>query len=278
MQPNISFEFFPPRTEHGVSSLIDTAKELAELKPEFYSVTFGAGGSVQEKTSETVFTLKQETALSVAPHISCVNSTKENIAGLLRLYIERDIKHLVVLRGDHPSGSVGGIGKFRHANELVDFIRHETGDHFYIHVAAFPEFHPDSKNATDDFKHFKNKVAKGVNAAITQYFFNIDAYCFFRDWCVKEGIHIPIIPGIMPITNFSGIKRFSAICGAEIPRWMAERFNAYGDDLQAIQQLGFDIVLKLCQRLITEGAPGLHFYTLNKSQPTIDICQKLAIV
>jgi methylenetetrahydrofolate reductase (NADPH) len=271
----LSFEFFPPRTPEGQQTLCKTAEALKALSPQFFSVTFGAGGSTREKTAETVFDIKRHTHVATAPHISCMGSTKESILELLKTYIANDVRHLVVLRGDHPSGFVGRAGEFRYANELVAFIREQTQQHFMIHVAAYPEFHPEAKNAQRDLDNFKRKVEAGADVAITQYFYNVDAYCYFRDACLRAGITVPIIPGIMPIANLDGLKRFSSICGAEIPSWLLKRLDALAEDEAAIRQFGIEVVTDLCQKLLKQEAPGLHFYTLNKAEPAIAICKHL---
>lgn len=270
---SFSFEFYPPKTEQGVKNLEVVHQQLAELKPEFFSVTFGAGGSTRDKTFDSVVKI-QQTGISAAPHLSCVASTKENIRDILKNYKDNGISKIVALRGDLPSGTMSA-GEFRYANELVEFIREETGDFFQIHVAGYPEVHPQASNATEDLKNFKRKVNAGVDAVITQYFFNVDAYFQFVDACERQGIDIPIVPGIMPITNYSQLFRFSDMCGAEIPRWMRKRLECFGDDREAITAFGVEVVTDLCQRLLDSGAPGLHFYTMNQSAPTLAIWENL---
>ena len=264
-----SFEFFPPKTEEGKSKLLCTATELAALKPRYVSVTFGAGGSTQAGTVETVGSLLQA-GFDVAPHLSCIGSNKETIQALLDTYIDMGVSRIVALRGDMPSG-MREAGDFLYANELVAYIRAATGRHFHIEVAAYPEFHPQAKSAMDDLHNFKRKVDAGANSAITQYFYNLDAYLRFVDDCEKLGIDVPTVPGIMPITNIKQLARFSSMCGAEIPRWLLLRLEGYGDDLQALREYGLDFTADLCRRLLDAGAPGLHFYTMNQSGPTTRI-------
>ena len=270
-----SFEFFPPQTPEGVEKLIATRKQLALLKPEFFSVTFGAGGSTQHRTLETIRQIKDE-GYNAAPHLSCVGSTRENILTLLNSYKDMGIKRIVALRGDIPSG-MGGIGKFQYANELVSFIRAQTGEHFHIEVAAYPEFHPQAKSPREDIVNFKRKIMAGANSAITQYFYNPDAYFSFVEACRKMGVTVPVVPGIMPIVKFSQLARFSDACGAEIPRWMRRTLESFGDDTDSVQSFGLDVVTQLCEKLLAGGAPGLHFYTLNQAGPVVEICRRLAI-
>jgi methylenetetrahydrofolate reductase (NADPH) len=263
--PLFSFEFFPPKTDEGTLHLKNVQQQLSALKPDFFSVTFGAGGSTRDKTYETVVNI-QKSGVSAAPHLSCVASTKENIAEILKVYKENGISKIVALRGDIPSGMMSA-GEFRYANELVEFIRAETGDFFQIHVAAYPEIHPQASNANADFQNFKQKVNAGADAVITQYFYNAESYFYFLDECEKAGIDLPIVPGIMPITNYSQLSRFSDMCGADIPRWMRKRLEQFGDDREAICAFGEEVVTTLCQKLLDNGAPGLHFYTMNKAAP-----------
>ena len=270
-----SFEFYPPKTEEGTENLKIVHNKLAELKPDFFSVTFGAGGSTRDKTFDTVVDI-QAKGIAAAPHLSCVASTKGNIREILKNYQDKGIARIVALRGDLPSGMMSA-GEFRHANELVEFIRLETGDYFQIHVAAYPEVHPQSVNATEDFKNFKRKVEAGANAVITQYFYNADAYFYFVDTCEKHGITIPIVPGIMPITQYAQLFRFSEMCGADIPRWTRKRLEGFGDDRASVQAFGLELVTNLCQRLLDNGAPGLHFYTMNQSAPTLAILEQLKL-
>ncbi|MEO1948280.1 MAG: methylenetetrahydrofolate reductase [NAD(P)H] [Methylophilaceae bacterium] len=260
----LSFEFFPPKTEEGIAKLRETRKKLAVFKPEFYSVTFGAGGSTRDRTMDTVFEMQDE-GYQAAPHISCISSSKAEIVGLLKAYQDKGIKRLVVLRGDVPSGEVS-TGDFKYAVDLVAFIRQETGDWFYIEVAAYPEFHPESLSAAKDIDNLKRKVDAGADSAITQYFYNADAYFQFLESCYKAGIHVPIVPGIMPIYNYTQLARFSNICGAEIPRWLRLRLEAYGDDLTSLRAFGTDVISELCEKLLLAGVPSFHFYTLNQAE------------
>lgn len=268
-----SFEFYPPKTEEGAIKLATVHQELAQLNPDFFSVTFGAGGSTRDNTYNTVVKIQQN-GVSAAPHLSCVASTKENIREILNNYRDQGVSNIVALRGDLPSGMMSA-GEFRYANELVEFIRQETGDHFQIHVAAYPEVHPQATNATEDFNNFKRKVEAGADAVVTQYFYNAEAYFYFLDKCEKAGIDIPIVPGIMPITNYSQLFRFSDMCGADIPRWMRKTLESFGDDKNSIVAFGEEIVSNLCQQLLDNGAPGLHFYTMNQSKSTLAIWNNL---
>ena len=275
LNPMISFEFFPPKTVEGIAKLRETRKQLALLKPKFFSVTFGAGGSTRDRTLETVLEIQGE-GFDAAPHISCVSSSKEELKALLDEYQAKGIRRLVALRGDLPSGEVS-VGDLRHANELVAFIRQQTGDWFQIEVAAYPEFHPESRSPASDLRHFKSKVDAGANEAITQYFYNADAYFRFMDMCAGAGITIPIVPGIMPIYNITQLSRFSAVCGAEIPRWLRLRLEEYGDDMASLRALGADVVTELCGKLLDGGAPGLHFYTLNQAGIITNIAEKMKL-
>jgi methylenetetrahydrofolate reductase (NADPH) len=259
-----SFEFFPPRSAEAEELLVNTSDVLAALKPLFFSVTFGADGTSRDKTRETVMNLKVRTGIESAPHISCIGSTRENIRGIIEDYRMQGIRRIVCLRGDIPSGMMD-VGEFRYANELVEFIRQETGSYFHIEVAAYPEMHPQAPNIEADFQNFRRKIDAGANGAITQYFYNADAYFRFRDACDKSGIDVPITPGIMPIGNFFQISRFSEACGAEIPRWMRKRFEYFGDDRESVHSLSVELVGDLCQRLLDNDVPGLHFYTMNRS-------------
>lgn len=270
---SISFEFFPPQTPEGTSKLKVVRQQLAAFKPEFFSVTFGAGGSTQERTLETILQVKEE-GHEAAPHISCIGSTRENIAALLHTYKNAGIRRLVALRGDLPSG-MASAGEFHYASELVAFIRAETGSHFHIEVAAYPEFHPQARSARDDLANFQRKMKAGANSAITQYFFNADAYFRFVEDCGKLGISTPIVPGIMPILKFSQLARFSDACGAEIPRWMRKTLEGYGDDTESVRAFGLDVVTRLCEKLVAGGAPGLHFYTLNQATLSLEILKRL---
>ncbi len=272
----ISIEFLPPQTAEGSDKLRVVRQKLPVLKPEFFSVTFGAGGTTQERTFETVFEIQRE-GHPAAPHLSCIGSTREHIREILQRYQAAGIRRIVALRGDLPSG-VGFAGELRYANELVEFIRAETGDHFQIEVAAYPEYHPQARTPRDDLLAFKRKVDAGADSAITQYFYNLDAYLHFRDECAALGITIPIVPGIMPIVSFSKLARFSDACGAEIPRWMRRKFEAYGDDTDSIKAFGLDVVSELCAKLLAAGAPGLHFYSMNQAAPTLAVCERLGIL
>jgi methylenetetrahydrofolate reductase (NADPH) len=261
--PSVSFEFFPPKTAEGIQKLRETRAKLAKFNPEFYSVTFGAGGSTRDRTMDTVLEIQQE-GFEAAPHISCISSGKEEICELLQAYQAHGIKRLVTLRGDVPSGEVSA-GDFRYAAELVAFIRAETGEHFHIEVAAYPEFHPEARTPAADLQNLKRKMDAGANSAITQYFYNADAYFRFLDQCADAGISIPIIPGVMPIYNITQLARFSSVCGAEIPRWLKMRLEEYGDDMASLREFGIDVVSELCETLQDAGAPSLHFYTLNQA-------------
>ncbi|HEU4621451.1 MAG TPA: methylenetetrahydrofolate reductase [NAD(P)H] [Burkholderiaceae bacterium] len=273
--PNaFSLEFFPPKTQDGIDKLRAARRELVRLQPEFISVTFGAGGSTREGTLSTVLDIQSD-GVEGAPHLSCVGSTRENIRAILNEYKSHNIRRLVALRGDLPSGW-GEIGEFRYANELVAFIREETGDWFHIEVAAYPEVHPQAKSAEADVENFVRKVRAGADSAITQYFFNADAYFRFLDEVQAYGVDIPIVPGIMPITNHSQLARFSDACGAEIPRWIRTRLQAYGDDRDSIRAFGLDVVSGLCERLLSGGAPSLHFYTLNNAAATMALWERVA--
>jgi methylenetetrahydrofolate reductase (NADPH) len=273
-QPVFSFEFFPPKTRDGVIKLETTSKILAGLKPRFFSVTFGAGGSTRDRTFETVVELHESSGIDAAPHISCISSTRENIREMLHAYREKGIRHIVALRGDMPSGMVEP-GDFRYANELVTFIREETGNHFRVEVAAYPEYHPQASSPDRDLDNFKRKIEAGADSAITQYFYNPDAYFHFVERCERLGIDIPIVPGIMPITNYHQLARFSDVCGAEIPRWIRKRLETFDDDSDSIRAFGMDVVSRLCARLLEQGAPGLHFYTLNRAEPSMAIWKNL---
>lgn len=271
-----SFEFFPPRDDAARAKLRETTRELALLKPKFFSVTFGAAGSTRDGTYEAVQEIMQA-GLKAAPHISGICSTKTEIRGLLAQYRALGVDRLVVLRGDRPKTGETPAGEFRYANELVEFIRKETDRQFHLEVAAYPEFHPESPTAKSDLDEFARKVRAGANSAITQYFFNVDAYCRFVDESEARGLDLPIVPGIMPITNYKQLVRFSDACGAEIPRWIRTRLESFGDDLDSLRAFGNDVVTELCQKLLAAGAPGLHFYTLNRTEPTRTIWQQLGL-
>lgn len=263
----ISFEYFPPKTEVGKETLHHTALVLAALQPQFFSVTFGAGGSTQQGTIETVLMLQQNTNICVAPHLSCVGASRLELLEILKSYKTLGVKRIVVLRGDLPSG-MGQVGELRYASQLVALIREQMPDCFHIEVAAYPECHPQSKTVYDDIIHFKKKVDAGANSAITQYFYNTDAYFYYLEECRKHDIRIPIVPGVMPITNYAKLMRFSEICGAEIPRWICRRLENYAEDAESIKAFGIEVVYRLAEQLILGGAPGLHFYTLNHAEPT----------
>ena len=274
-KPLYSLEFFPPKTPEGIAKLRTARREFATLKPAFCSVTYGAGGSTREGTLATVLEIRSE-GMEGAPHVSCIGSTRESIREVLAQYRSHGIRHLVALRGDLPSGSAD-VGDFRYANELVRFIRDETRDWFHIDVAAYPEYHPQSRSPDDDLASFQRKIDAGANSAITQYFFNGDAYWSFVDACASRGIAVPIVPGIMPISTFTKLARFSDACGAEIPRWIRRRLEGYGDDVASIRAFGLDVVTQMCASLIERGAPGLHFYTLNQAGLTAAIWRALRL-
>ncbi|MBL0353355.1 MAG: methylenetetrahydrofolate reductase [NAD(P)H] [Dechloromonas sp.] len=273
MKTEISIEFFPPQTPEGMEKLRATWARLAELKPAFFSVTYGAGGSTRERTIAVVKEIAAG-GFTAAPHLSCIGSTRDNIREILADYKAAGIRRTVALRGDLPSG-MAEAGEFRHANELVEFIRGETDDWFTIEVAAYPEWHPQARSPRDDLAAFARKVRAGANSAITQYFYNADAYFHFVDKARALGVEIPIVPGIMPIAGFSKLARFSDACGANIPRWMRKKFESFGDDADSIRAFGLDVVSELCERLLKGGAPGLHFYSMNQSALTMEICKRL---
>ena len=273
MKPEISIEFFPPQTPEGVDKLRAVRARLAELKPAFFSVTYGAGGSTRERTFSVVKEIAAE-GLDAAPHLSCIGSTRASIRDILDEYQAVGIKRIVALRDDLPSG-MAQAGEFRYANELVEFIRAETGNCFSIEVAAYPEWHPQAKSPKDDLDAFVRKVKAGANSAITQYFYNADAYFSFVDEARALDVDIPIVPGIMPIAGFTKLARFSDACGAEIPRWMRKKFESYGDDADSIRAFGLDVVIALCERLLKSSAPKLHFYCINQSALTTEICRRL---
>jgi methylenetetrahydrofolate reductase (NADPH) len=270
-----SLEFFPPKTPEGVAKLRAARAQLAQLRPAFCSVTFGAGGSTREGTLSTVLEIRDE-GLPAAPHLSCVGGSRQSLREVLAEFRGHGIRHVIALRGDLPSGMAEG-GEFRHASDLVAFIREETGDWFHIDVAAYPEYHPQARSPKDDLDHFATKVAAGANSAITQYFYNVDAYWSFVDDCRARGLDLPIVPGIMPIASSSRLVRFSDSCGAEIPRWIRRKLESYGDDTASVRAFGLDVVTDLCGALIEGGAPGLHFYTLNSASLTTTIWQRLGL-
>ena len=270
----VSFEFYPPKTDEQRSQLDRTVRKLKAHAPEFVSVTFGAGGSTLSYTPETVRELRQAHALDGVPHVSCMGGTREEIGQLLQLYKALGCSRIVALRGDLPSG-MARMGDFRHATELVEFIRAEHGGHFRIEVGCYPEIHPQAEDAHADLRHFKSKIDAGADSAITQYFFNADAYFRFVDEVRKLGVAVPIIPGIMPISNFTQLRRFSEACGAEIPRWIGKRMQALGDDADGVREFAADLVADMCRRLVDAGVPELHFYTLNLSRPTEAVLARL---
>ena len=272
---DLSIEFFPPQTPEGLEKLRAVRAKLATLTPSFFSVTFGAGGSTRERTFAIVKEIAAE-GFDAAPHLSCVGSTRQKIRDILDEYRAAGIRRLVALRGDLPSG-MAEAGEFRYANELVEFIRAETGDHFNIAVAAYPEWHPQARYPKDDLDAFARKAKAGANSAITQYFYNADAYFHFIDEIRARGVDIPIIPGIMPIVSFFKLARFSDACGTELPRWMRRSFEGMGDDTESIRAFGLDLVTALCERLLAGGAPGLHFYSMNQSTLTLEICKRLGL-
>ena len=270
---NFSIEFYPPKTPEGASNLRVARAKLAQLGPKYFSVTFGAGGSTQQGTLDTVLEIQRE-GHEAAPHLSCVGGSRDSIRAILQQYKDNGIKRVVALRGDLPSG-YGGGGEFRYANELVEFIRAETGDWFHIEVAAYPEVHPQARSPQDDLQNFARKVRAGANAAITQYFYNADAYFAFMDQTRALGLDVPVIAGIMPITNYTQLMRFSDMCGAEIPRWVRLKLASFGDDSASIKAFGLDVVTQLCERLLAGGAPGIHFYSMNQAGPTTALWQRL---
>lgn len=273
--PVLSFEFFPPRTVQGIEKLRVVRRELSALQPGFFSVTFGAGGSTREGTLATVTEMHRE-SVAAAPHLSCIGASRDEMREALLHYRDLGIKRLVTLRGDLPSGSgASGTGDFRYASDLVAFVRAETGDWFHIEVAAYPEMHPQAKSPADDLANLAAKFKAGANSAITQYFYNADAYFRLVDAAGSLGVKAAIVPGIMPITNFTQLARFSDGCGAEIPRWIRLKLASFGDDSASIRAFGLEVVSALCQRLLEGGAPGLHFYTLNQSAASIAICRRL---
>jgi methylenetetrahydrofolate reductase (NADPH) len=278
-QKIFSIEFFPPKTPEGAEKLRVTRAKLAELNPKYFSVTFGAGGSTQAGTRDTVLEIRRE-GHEAAPHLSCVGRSRDDLRAILTEYKAHGIRRLVALRGDLPSG-YGAVdfssGEFRHANELIEFIRAETGDWFHVEAAAYPEVHPQAKSPQDDLQNFARKIQAGANAAITQYFYNADAYFRFVDDARKIGVAVPIVAGIMPITNYSQLMRFSDMCGAEIPRWVRLKLASFGDDSASIRAFGLDVVTQMCERLLAGGAPGFHFYTLNQAAATTAIWQRLGL-
>ena len=274
--PRISFEYFPPRTQEGKRKLLqETRAALNALDPAFFSVTYGAGGTTRDSTLGVVSAIRED-GIDVAPHLSFGGDDGKAIGELVDAYVARGIRRLVALRGDMPSG-MGGSSQLVYASELVEFIRERTGDHFEIEVAAYPEIHPEAKSYDSDIRYLKGKLDAGANAAITQYFFNVEAYFYFLDQCAAAGISKPVYAGIMPIINFANLARFSRNCGAEIPRWICQRVEGYGDDQESIRKFGIEVVTQLCQTLLDSGAPGIHFYTMNHIEPTREICRNLGL-
>jgi methylenetetrahydrofolate reductase (NADPH) len=271
---SVSFEFYPPKTDEQRAQLDKTATRLKSLNPEYVSCTFGAGGSTLSYTPETVERLHSQHGLDAAPHLSCVGGTREELSELIQRYKAMGCRRIVALRGDLPSG-MGHTGDFRYASELVEFIRREHDGYFHIEVGCYPECHPQSDDALADLRHFKAKIDAGADGAITQYFYNADAYFRFVDDARRLGVDVPIVPGIMPISNFSQLRRFSDACGAEIPRWIGKRMQAFGDDVDSIREFAADLVADMCRRLVQGGAPGLHFYTLNLTKPTLNVLSRL---
>lgn len=275
-KPRISFEYFPPKTEAGREKLLnETTPALNELNPEFFSVTYGAGGTTRDTTLGVVSAMS-EAGIDVAPHLSFGGDDENAVGDLLDTYKARGIKRLVALRGDMPSG-MGAAMQLVHANELVSLIRERTGDHFEIEVAAYPEIHPESKSYDSDVQFLKQKMDAGANSAITQYFYNVEAYFYYLDQCAAAGIDKPIYAGIMPITNYENLARFSRNCGAEIPRWICQRMESYGDDMDSVRKFGTEVVTQLCQTLLDSGAPGIHFYTMNQVEPNSTIYKNLGL-
>ena len=272
--PAVSYEFFPPKNDEQRETLEKTVRQLKSTDPDYVSMTFGAGGSTLSHTVEAIKGLRANHGLDAAPHLSCMGGSRAEIRALIEEYRALDIKRIVALRGDLPSG-MASIGDLRYASELVEFIRTETGDHFHIEVGCYPEVHPQASDAHADLANFKRKIEAGANGAITQYFYNADGYFRFVDAVRAIGVDVPIVLGIMPIANFSQLRRFSEMCGAEIPRWLAKRLTAYADDTVAIREFSTDVVADLCRKLIAGGAPGLHFYTLNRAKPTLAILERM---
>ena len=275
-----SCEFFPPNSDAGAAKLHATRQALAEqLVPEFFSVTYGAGGTTRNRTFETVLDIQQNDSVPAAPHLTCVAATQDSLRAILNHYRSHNINRIVALRGDRPSGSgPAAPGELRYANQLVEFIRQEAGAHFHIEIAAYPEFHPQAKTPQQDLANFQRKVDAGANSAITQYFYNADSYFSFIDSCQRSGIDIPIVPGIMPIINYEQLARFSDLCGAEIPRWLRQRLAEFSADLVSLRAFGADVVSQMCQHLLDQGAPGLHFYTMNRAEATLTICKNIGVL
>jgi len=274
----LSCEFFPPKTEKGLQHLLDAADQLQLLRPEFFSVTYGAGGTSRSRTLVTVEHLQSRVDAPIVPHLTCIGSKKSTIKNLLNRYKQKNIRRIIALRGDYPEDEAQLDGDFSYASDLVEFIREETGDYFHIDVAAYPEFHPEAKNPSHDLINFKRKVDAGANRAVTQYFFSFDAFSYFMDDCEKMGITIPVVPGIIPILNWPQLVKFSNLCGTDLPTWLHKRMRSYGEDVQAMQDYGVELVTHLCEKLIAFGVPGFHFYTLNKSDLTLRVCKNLGLI
>ncbi|HMD77786.1 MAG TPA: methylenetetrahydrofolate reductase [NAD(P)H] [Terracidiphilus sp.] len=276
---SFSFELFPPRTPEGVAKLPSVIGQLAAVRPDYFSITYGAGGSNQDGTYETLVTVARHTGVEAAPHLTCVGSTRAHIAALLERYREAGVKRIVALRGDLPATamSASAPGEFHYANELVSFIRETHGEAFKIEVAAYPEMHPQAPSPGADFEHFRRKVEAGADGALTQLFYNADAYFDFMERCGKAGIKIPVVPGIMPITSCANTVRFCAGCGADLPRWVRLRLEELEDDKPALLNFGLDVVTRLCQTLLRNGAPGLHFYTVNQADPALRLWKRLGL-
>ncbi|CBL47233.1 5,10-methylenetetrahydrofolate reductase oxidoreductase [gamma proteobacterium HdN1] len=276
-KPRFSFEFFPPKTEVGAQKLQVVCEKLAAVNPSFFSVTYGAGGSTRDRTFATVQDVRKVSGICTAPHLSCVGDNRDELVALIKRYQSEGINRIVALRGDLPSGMGAADGDLKYASDLVRLIREETGDHFHIEVAAYPEKHPQAPTLASDLQAFKAKVDAGADSAITQYFYNVDAYRFFVDRCEKLGLDIPIIVGVMPIINYENLLRFSSSCGAEIPRWIRMQMESFHGDATSIAQLGEEIVTRFCEQLLAVGAPGIHFYTMNQAEPTLAIWNNLGI-
>ena len=273
-QKTFSFELFPPKTEKGFDNMRKAVTALNATNPAFFSCTYGAGGSTQSNTFATVDWLREQ-GIDTAPHLTCIGNSIDETLEILQRYKDQGVHRIVALRGDRPSGTGIGGGDLAYANELVSLIRERFADHFHIEVAAYPEMHPQAPDFDTDVQNFKRKVEAGASSAITQYFYNVDAYTRFVEQCERQGVTIPIVPGIMPITNYSNLKRFSDACGAEIPRWISKRLEGFADDVAGIRSFGADVVTRLCEQLLQAGAPGLHFYTMNQSAPTLEIWDNL---
>lgn len=271
---NTSFEFFPPKSFEAMQALIDTAQQLNDHHPTFFSVTFGAGGSTRQRTIETIQALQQKIKTPIAPHIACIGYDRAELVGIIEQYMRMGLNRIIVLRGDLPSGMVSA-GDFERAYEFVKCIRVISGNYFHITVAAYPEVHPLARTMTSDLENLKKKYDAGANMAITQYFYNPDAYFYFLDDCARAGINIPIVPGIMPIINYERLIRFSTVCGADVPQWLKRRLEAYVDDQESTKSFGIDFIYSFCQRLVSGGAPALHFYTLNQSDACTNVLQRM---